>query len=87
MNSIAKLRAWIGESVSRRLAIPGLVLILLLVVQAALSSGSAWLLVGRLEESSSNSNASMEITGRLLSAAHQFQQHTDWHLQKPEGVA
>jgi aspartyl-tRNA(Asn)/glutamyl-tRNA(Gln) amidotransferase subunit A len=23
---------------------------------------------------------------RLLGAAHQFQQHTDWHLQEPEGV-
>ena len=23
---------------------------------------------------------------RLLGAAHQFQQHTDWHLQRPEGA-
>ena len=23
---------------------------------------------------------------RLLSVAHQFQQHTDWHLRKPEGI-
>ena len=75
MNSIAKLRGWIGESVSRRLAIPGLVLILLLLVQAALSSGSAWLLVGRLEESSYNSNASMKLTGRLLSAAQELSDH------------
>ena len=75
MNSIAKLRAWIGESVSRRLAIPGLVLILLLLVQAALSSGSAWLLVGRLEESSYNSDASMKLTGRLLSAAQELSDH------------
>jgi len=75
MSSIAKLRAWIGESVSRRLAIPGLVLILLLLVQASLSSGSAWLLVGRLEESSYNSEASMKLTGRLLSAAQELSDH------------
>jgi hypothetical protein len=49
---IAQLRGWIGQSVSRRLAIPGLVLIVLLLVQAALSTGSAYRLVGRLEESS-----------------------------------
>ena len=62
MKSIAKFRGWIGESVSRRLAIPGLVLILLLLVQAALSTGSAFRLVGRLEESSTNSSASMKLT-------------------------
>ena len=75
MKSIAKLRGWIGESVSRRLAIPGLVLILLLLVQAALSSGSAWLLVGRLEDSSNNSNASMKLTERLLGAAQELSDH------------
>ena len=75
MKSIAKLRGWIGESVSRRLAIPGLVLILLLLVQAALSTGSAFRLVGRLEDSSQNSNASMKITERLLSAAQELSDH------------
>jgi len=75
LKTIAKLRGWIGESVSRRLAIPGLVLILLLLVQAALSSGSAALLVGRLEDSSQNSNASMMLTERLLSAAQELSDH------------
>jgi len=75
VKSIAKLRGWIGQSVSRRLAIPGLVLILLLLVQAALSGGSALLLVGRLEESSNNSNASMKLTSRLLSSAQQLSDH------------
>jgi len=75
VKSIAKLRGWIGESVSRRLAIPGLVLILLLLVQAALSTGSAFRLVGRLEESSINSSASMKLTERLLSAAQELSDH------------
>ena len=75
MKSLAQLRGWIGESVSRRLAIPGLVLILLLLVQAALSTGSAALLVGRLEDSSDNSSASMKLTERLLSAAQELSDH------------
>jgi methyl-accepting chemotaxis protein len=75
VKSIAKFRGWIGESVSRRLAIPGLVLILLLLVQAALSTGSALRLVGRLEESSFNSNASMKLTERLLGAAQELSDH------------
>ena len=75
MKFIAKLRGWIGQSVSRRLAIPGLVLILLLLVQAALSTGSAFRLVGRLEESSQNSNASMMLTQRLLSASQELSDH------------
>jgi methyl-accepting chemotaxis protein len=75
VKSIAKLRGWIGESVSRRLAIPGLVLILLLLLQAALSTGSAFRLVGRLEDSSHNSNASMQLTQRLLSAAQELSDH------------
>ena len=75
MKSIAKLRGWIGESVSRRLAIPGLILIILLLLQAALSTGSAFRLVGRLEESSHNSNASMKLTERLLNAAQELSDH------------
>jgi hypothetical protein len=66
---LAKLRSWIGQSVSRRLAIPGLVLIVLLLVQAVLSSGSAVLLVGRLETANDNSKAGMTLTQRLLQAA------------------
>jgi len=75
VKSIAKLRGWIGESVSRRLAIPGLILIILLLLQAALSTGSAFRLVGRLEESSHNSNASMKLTERLLNAAQELSDH------------
>jgi len=70
-----KLRQWIGESVSRRLAIPGLVLILLLLVQAALSGASAIRLVGRLEDSSAQSNASLALTERLLTAARELSEH------------
>ncbi len=68
MKSIAKLRGWIGESVSRRLAIPGLVLILLLLVQAALSSGSALRLVGRLEDSSQQQQREHEAHRSACSA-------------------
>jgi methyl-accepting chemotaxis protein len=75
MKGLAKLRSWIGESVARRLAIPGVILLLLLAVQAALSSGSAILLVGRLEDSSEHSNASIELTARLLEAAQQLSDH------------
>ncbi|HEU4779600.1 MAG TPA: methyl-accepting chemotaxis protein, partial [Steroidobacteraceae bacterium] len=41
----------------------------------ALSTGSALQLVGRLEESSLNSNASMKLTERLLSAARELSDH------------
>ena len=75
MKGITQLRTWIGESVSRRLAIPGLVLILLLLVQAALSGASAIRLVGRLEDSSRQSNASMQLTGRLLNTARELSDH------------
>jgi hypothetical protein len=52
-----------------------LVLIILLLLQAALSTGSAFRLVGRLEESNNNSNASMKLTQRLLSAAQELSNH------------
>jgi methyl-accepting chemotaxis protein len=72
---LEKLRSWIGQSVSRRLAMPGLVLVLLLLVQAVLSSGSAVLLVGRLETANDNSNAGMKLTQRLLQAAQELSDH------------
>src|SRR5688500_5410055 len=75
MKGLAKLHSWIGESVARRLAIPGVILLLLFAVQAALSSGSAILLVGRLEDSSEHSNASIELSARLLEAAQQLSDH------------
>ena len=75
MKSIAELRDWINVSVSRRLAIPGFILILLLLVQAAVSSGLAMRLVGRLEASSEHSTASMKLTERLLSVAQELSDH------------
>jgi methyl-accepting chemotaxis protein len=72
---VEKARLWIGESVSRRLAIPGLILILLLLVQAAISGASAIRLVGRLEDSSAQSNASLALTERLLTAARELSEH------------
>jgi methyl-accepting chemotaxis protein len=75
MDGLAKLRGWIGKSVARRLAIPGVILLLLIAVQAVLSSGSAILLVGRLEDSSEHSNASMKLSARLLEAAQQLSDH------------
>jgi methyl-accepting chemotaxis protein len=75
MDGLAKLRGWIGKSVARRLAIPGVILLLLIAVQAVLSSGSAMLLVGRLEDSSEHSNASMQLSARLLEAAQQLSDH------------
>ena len=75
MSHVEKARRWIGESVSRRLAIPGLILILLLLVQAALSGASAIRLVGRLEDSSAQSNASLALTERLLTAARELSEH------------
>ena len=75
MKRIRQFRAWIGESVSRRLAIPGLVLILLLVVQAALSGASAIRLVGRLEDSNQQSSASLKLTERLLATARELSEH------------
>ncbi len=75
MKHLAKLRSWIGQSVSRRLAIPGLVLVLLLLVQAVLSSGSAVLLVGRLDSANVNSDAGMKLTRNLLQAAQELSDH------------
>lgn len=75
MSHVEKARRWIGESVSRRLAIPGLILILLLLVQATLSGASAVRLVGRLEDSSAQSNASLALTERLLTAARELSEH------------
>jgi methyl-accepting chemotaxis protein len=75
VNRLRQFRAWIGESVSRRLAIPGLVLILLLVVQAALSGASAIRLVGRLEDSNQQSSASLKLTERLLATARELSEH------------
>ena len=75
MIHVEKARRWIGESVSRRLAIPGLILILLLLVQAAFSGASAIRLVGRLEDSSARSNASLALTERLLTAARELSEH------------
>jgi methyl-accepting chemotaxis protein len=72
---LAKLRHWIGQSVSRRLAIPGVVLLLLLLVQALLSSGAAVLLVGRLDSANVNAAASMKLTQDLLQAAEQLSTH------------
>jgi methyl-accepting chemotaxis protein len=72
---LEQLRRWIGESVSRRLAIPGLVLVLLLLVQTALSSASAIRLVGRLEDSSEQGNASLALTEKLLTAARELSEH------------
>jgi methyl-accepting chemotaxis protein len=72
LNHLAKLRSWIGQSVSRRLAIPGLVLVLLLLVQAVLSSGSAVLLVGRLDTAHGDSGAGMKLTQSLLQAAQEL---------------
>ncbi|HET9474251.1 MAG TPA: methyl-accepting chemotaxis protein [Steroidobacteraceae bacterium] len=84
MRHLAKLRGWIGESVSRRLAIPGLVLILLLLVQAALSGASAMRLVGRLEDSSRQSNASMQLTERLLATARELSDHARAMVSAPD---
>ena len=75
MSRVEKARRWIGESVSRRLAIPGLILVLLLLVQALLSGASAIRLVGRLEDSSAQSNASLALTERLLTAARELSEH------------
>jgi hypothetical protein len=75
VNHVEKARRWIGKSVSRRLAIPGLILILLLLVQAAISGASAIRLVGRLEDSSAQSNASLALTERLLTAARELSGH------------
>ncbi len=75
MKRLEQLRAWIGKSVSRRLAIPGLVLILLLLVQAALSGASAIRLVGRLEDSSQQTSASLKLTERLLATARELSGH------------
>ena len=87
MKHLAKLRSWIGQSVSRRLAIPGLVLILLLLVQAVLSSGSAVLLVGRLETANDNSNAGMTLTQRLLQAAQELSDHARQTVDAPDETA
>jgi len=84
VNQLGKLRGWIGESVSRRLAIPGLVLILLLLVQAALSGASAMRLVGRLEDSSRQSNASMQLTERLLATARELSDHARTMVSAPD---
>jgi len=75
VNRLLRIRAWIGKSVSRRLAIPGLVLILLLLVQAALSGASAIRLVGRLEDSNRQSSQSQALTERLLSTARELSSH------------
>src|SRR5688572_19461970 len=87
MKQLAQLRSWIGQSVSRRLAIPGLVLILLLLVQAVLSSGSAVLLVGRLETANANSNAGMTLTQRLLQAAQELSNHARQTVEAPDEAA
>lgn len=84
---LEELRRWIGESVSRRLAIPVLILVVLLVLQAALSSASAIRLVGRLEDSSARSNASLELTERLLTAARQLSEQAQATVDAPDESA
>ena len=83
----AKLRSWIGKSVSRRLAIPGLLLILLLLVQAALSGASAIRLVGRLEDSSQQTSASIKLTERLLATARELSDHARATVARDRGRA
>ena len=75
MKNLDQIRSWIGESVARRLAIPGLLLILLFVVQATLSGASAIRLVGRLEDSNEQSSASLKLTERLLATTRELSEH------------
>jgi methyl-accepting chemotaxis protein len=87
VKNLTTFRNWIGRSVSRRLAIPGLILVLLLLVQAVLSSGSAVLLVGRLEAADANSKAGMELTQRLLQAAKELSDHARQTVDAPDETA
>jgi methyl-accepting chemotaxis protein len=75
MIPIGRIRAWIAQSVSRRLAIPGLLLILLLLLQAAGSGAALNVLVGALGDSNDRSGASMALTARLLAAAEELSGH------------
>jgi HAMP domain-containing protein len=87
VKNLTTFRNWIGRSVSRRLAIPGLILVLLLLVQAVLSSGSSVLLVGRLEAADANSRAGMELTQRLLQAAKELSDHARQTVDAPDETA
>src|SRR5262245_2584377 len=84
VKNLDQFRSWIGESVARRLAIPGLVLILLFVVQATISGASAIRLVGRLEDSNRQSSASLKLTERLLATTRELSEHARAAVGAPD---